>query len=62
MGDTQEEREDSDLGSMNHHLDGVNKVWFLMSNQRSRDEFVDGLRKMYPTKYKMCSQTQVYVS
>ena len=46
--------EDSDLGSVNHHLDGANKVWFFV-HPDDRDKFIDGLKKMYPNGYEMCS-------
>ena len=46
--------EDHDVGSINHHLDGANKVWFFV-HPEDRDKFVDGLKKMYPEQYKMCS-------
>ena len=46
--------EDHDVGSINQHLDGANKVWFFV-HPDDRDKFVDGLKKMYPNEYKMCS-------
>ena len=46
------------MGSVNHLLDGAPKVWFVVAPiaPNNRDEFVDGLRKLFPKEYKMCSQ------
>ena len=47
--------EDSDLGSINHLMDGKPKIWFVV-HPNSRDNFVTGLRKLYSKEFLECRQ------
>jgi hypothetical protein len=47
--------EDSNLGSMNVHLKGAIKIWYVI-HPNLRERFIEELKKLYPNQYEECKQ------